>query len=59
MQDDVHGRAVRTPTGRTDCAPYACDAPANSCKPSCATNADCAKKNVCTLSGAGPGTCGP
>ena len=48
-----------TPTARTDCAPYACDAPANSCKPSCATNADCAKKNVCTLSGAGPGTCGP
>ena len=49
-----------TPTARTiDCTPYACDAPANACKPSCATDADCAKKNMCTLSGAGPGTCGP
>jgi hypothetical protein len=48
-----------TPTARTECAPYACDAPANACKPSCATDADCAKKNKCTLSGAGPGTCGP
>ena len=46
------------PTVRTDCAPYACDAAAGACKPSCATDADCSKKNKCTL-GVGSGTCGP
>ena len=46
-------------TTRIECAPYACDAPANACKSSCASNTDCAKQNKCTLSGAGPGTCGP
>jgi hypothetical protein len=48
-----------TPAARTDCTPYACDAAAGACKPSCASDADCAKKNKCSLADGGPGTCGP
>jgi len=45
-------------TVRTDCTPYACDAPNNTCKSSCAADADCGKKMKCTVV-AGTGTCGP
>jgi hypothetical protein len=47
------------PIARTECAPYACDATAGTCKLTCATDADCAKKNKCTTTVGGPATCGP
>jgi hypothetical protein len=47
------------PTARTECAPYACDAVSNSCKSSCAADADCSKKMKCALGDGGSGTCGP
>ncbi|HXU01088.1 MAG TPA: hypothetical protein VN903_08855 [Polyangia bacterium] len=45
-------------TTRIECAPYACDVVA-ACKTSCTSDADCAKKNTCTVPASGPGTCGP
>jgi len=45
-------------TARTECMPYACDVVVV-CKTSCASDADCAKKNKCTIPASGPGTCGP
>jgi hypothetical protein len=45
---------------RIECTPFACDAPANACKTSCAVDGDCAKKMKCTPGTAGgPGVCAP
>ena len=51
------GQCVQSMT-RTECMPYACDV-VSACKTSCASDADCAKKNKCTIPASGPGTCGP
>jgi hypothetical protein len=41
-----------------ECSPYACDAPTNACKTSCAVDGDCAKKGKCAPGASGgPGVC--
>jgi hypothetical protein len=46
---------------KLDCTPYACDATApTGCKTTCASDADCAKRQKCTVvAGTGARVCGP